>query len=149
MGLCDLGQGPLATLFLLLKIFWCRLFLKSLFNLLQFHFFFFVLVFWPGGMRDLSSPTRDQTHIGCSGGWGLTHWTTREILSNIVLGVGRNFIWLPPGPGSELRMWFPFHKMKPHVECGFKPSSAPRMEITVSVCYSDLHGSEPWNVLLL
>ena len=35
-------------------------FLKSLLNLLQDCFFFFyVLVFWPQGMWDLSSPTRD------------------------------------------------------------------------------------------
>ena len=30
-------------------------------------------------MRDLSSPTRDRTHIPCSGRWSLNHWTTREV----------------------------------------------------------------------
>ena len=31
------------------------------------------------GMWDLSSPTRDQTHVPCIGRWILYHWTTREI----------------------------------------------------------------------
>ena len=33
----------------------------------------YVLVFWPGGMWDLSSQTRDQTHIPCIGGGSLNH----------------------------------------------------------------------------
>ena len=32
-------------------------------------------------MWDLSSQTRDQTHIPCFARWILNHWTTREILS--------------------------------------------------------------------
>ena len=32
------------------------------------------------GMWDLSSPTRDQTHIPCIGRRILNHWTTRELL---------------------------------------------------------------------
>ena len=31
-------------------------------------------------MWDLSSPTRDGTHIPCTGRWILYHWTTREVL---------------------------------------------------------------------
>ena len=38
---------------------------------------FYVLVFWPQGMWNLSSPTRDQTHIACFGRRSLSHWTTR------------------------------------------------------------------------
>jgi len=43
--------------FLLFLTFWCQLFLMSLSNLLQCCFCFFVLVFWPQGMFDLSSPS--------------------------------------------------------------------------------------------
>ena len=40
---------------------------------------FYVWVFWPGGMLDLSSPTKDQTHTTCIGRWSLNHWTTKEV----------------------------------------------------------------------
>ena len=40
---------------------------------------FYVLLFWPWGMWDLSSPARDWTHTPCIGRWGLNHWTTREV----------------------------------------------------------------------
>ena len=40
---------------------------------------FYVLVFWPWGMWDLSSPTRDQTHTPCIGKRSLNHWTAREV----------------------------------------------------------------------
>ena len=33
----------------------------------------------PHGMWDLSSLTRDQTHIPCIGRWILNHWTAREV----------------------------------------------------------------------
>ena len=36
---------------------------------------FYVLVFWPGGMWDLSSPTRDRTRTPCIGRQSLNHWT--------------------------------------------------------------------------
>ena len=42
-------------------------------------FLFYVLVFWPRGMWDLSSPTRDRTHTPCTGRRNLNHWTTREV----------------------------------------------------------------------
>ena len=41
---------------------------------------FYVLVFWPPGMWDLISPTRNWTLITCVGRWSLSHWTAREIL---------------------------------------------------------------------
>ena len=47
--------------------FWCGPFLKSLLNLLQILLLFYVLVFWPGCMWDLSSQTSNWTcspHIG-------------------------------------------------------------------------------------
>ena len=33
----------------------------------------------PHGMWDLSSLTRDRTHVPCIGRWILNHWTTREV----------------------------------------------------------------------
>ena len=41
---------------------------------------FYVLVFWPRGMWDLSSPTRDRTRTPCFGRRCLNHWTAREVL---------------------------------------------------------------------
>ena len=38
-------------------------------------------------MRDLNSPTRDQTHIPCIGRRILYHWTTREVLPPYVLNL--------------------------------------------------------------
>ena len=40
---------------------------------------FYVLVFWPRSMRDLSSLTRDRTRTPCVGRWSLNHWTAREV----------------------------------------------------------------------
>ena len=53
-------------------------FLKSLLNLLQYCLFY-VLVFWPQGMWDLSSPTRNWTGTPCIGRQSLNHWTAREV----------------------------------------------------------------------
>ena len=39
---------------------------------------FYVLVFWPPGMWDLSSPTRGRTQVPCIGRRILNHWITRE-----------------------------------------------------------------------
>ena len=44
---------------------------KSLLNLLQYYFYFYALDFWLQGMWEFSSPTRDQTHIPCTGRWSL------------------------------------------------------------------------------
>ena len=52
-------------------IFW------SLLNFLQY-IIFFVLIFWPWGMWDLSSPTRAK-HKPAAVGGSLNHWTTREV----------------------------------------------------------------------
>ena len=40
---------------------------------------FYVLVFWPQGMWDLSSPTGDQTCTPCIGRGSLNHRTAREV----------------------------------------------------------------------
>ena len=42
-------------------------------------FLFYVLVFWPGGMWDLRSLTRDGTHTPCIGRQSLNHWTARDV----------------------------------------------------------------------
>ena len=63
--------------------FWVSFFLiwtilkKFLMNLLQHCFCF--MVFWPRGMWDLGSLTRDPTHMPCTGRQSLNHWTTRKI----------------------------------------------------------------------
>ena len=55
-------------------------FLKSLLNLLQYYICFLFWFFWPQGMWDLSSLTRDQTCTPCIiRRQSLNHWTTREI----------------------------------------------------------------------
>ena len=44
---------------------------------------FYVLVFWPWGMRvGLSSLTRYWTPTLCIGRWSISHWTTREVLTH-------------------------------------------------------------------
>ena len=60
--------------------FWYGPFLKSFLNLLQY--FFYVLVFWLGGMWGLSSPTRDQTCTPCTGRRSPNHWTAGETPQN-------------------------------------------------------------------
>ena len=41
------------------------------------------------GMWDLSSLTRDRTHVPCTARWILNHWTTRKVLEcDLFLEVG-------------------------------------------------------------
>ena len=42
-------------------------------------FFSFLLLFWPQGLWDLSSLTRDRTSTPCIRKWNLNHWTTRQV----------------------------------------------------------------------
>ena len=65
--------------FLFLSFLGCRPFLKSSLNLLQFCFCFMFLVFWPWGMCDLSSLTREWIRTPYTGRQRLNHCTTREI----------------------------------------------------------------------
>ena len=44
---------------------------------------FYVLVFWPQGMWNLNSPTRDQTHTPCVGRRNLNHWTAQDVPGRI------------------------------------------------------------------
>ena len=52
----------------------CKVFIEFITTLLLFY----VLVFWPQGMWDLSSLTRDGTCIPCIGRQSLNDWATRE-----------------------------------------------------------------------
>ena len=70
---------------------WYTPLLKSLLNLLQYCFCFYALVFWPLGMWNLSSLTRDQTHISSNGRQILHHWTTWEVPKVAVLFSSSNF----------------------------------------------------------
>ena len=55
-------------------------FLKKVFiEFVTISLLFYVLVFWPQGMWDLSSLTRDQTCTPCIGRQSLNHWTAREV----------------------------------------------------------------------
>ena len=67
------------TSFFFLKIFMMWTIFKVFIEFVTILLLFYVLVFWPGGMWDLSSPTRDRTHTPCMGRRSLNHWTTREV----------------------------------------------------------------------
>ena len=48
--------------------------------LLLFYLFIYLFIYFGTGvMWDLSSPTRDQTHILCIERQSLNHWTVREV----------------------------------------------------------------------
>ena len=55
---------------------------ESLFHICQafvlfcFNFYFLAT---PCGTWDVSSLTRDQTHVPCLGAWHLNHWTARKV----------------------------------------------------------------------
>ena len=51
-----------------------ELFIKFLTSL----FLFYVLCFWPGGVWDLRSPTRDQNRDPCTGR-SLNYWAAGEV----------------------------------------------------------------------
>ena len=59
------------VLFLKVFFFWCGD-LESLFEFVIILFLFNILVFWPGGMWDLSSLTRDRTCNPCIGSGSLS-----------------------------------------------------------------------------
>ena len=72
---------------------------------------FYVLFFWPRGMWNLSSVTRDRTRSPCIGRWNLNHWTTREVplalffrlfLFFLMWTIFRVFIEFVPTPGTLL-----------------------------------------------
>ena len=48
----------------------------------------YVSAFWPWGMWDLCSSTRDWTHTPCTGIWSLKNWTIGEVPAVVLLFVG-------------------------------------------------------------
>ena len=70
---------PLNCMGFFFFFFWCGPFLMVFVEFVTIRFLFYVLVFWPQGMWDLSSPTRDWTHTSCIGRQTLNHWATREV----------------------------------------------------------------------
>ena len=57
-------------------------------------FLFYVLVFWPRGMWDLSSSIRDWTHTPCIGRRSLNHWTARQVSIILLLVIShRKFLF--------------------------------------------------------
>ena len=54
-------------------------------------------MFWFFGCKlwDLSSPTKDQTHIPCIERWSLSHWTMRQAPHFIFLSIKLTKIWIP------------------------------------------------------
>ena len=63
-------------------------FLKVFIEFVTILLLFYVLVFWPRGMWDLSSSTRDRTCTPCIGRQSLNHWTAREVPQNDVILIG-------------------------------------------------------------
>ena len=60
-------------IFFLKGFFGCRLFFKVFIEFVTMLLPFYVLVFWPPGMWDLRSPTRDQIYTLCIGRRSLSH----------------------------------------------------------------------------
>ena len=61
-----------------LNIFFMWAIFKVFIELITIILLFYVLVFCPRGMRDLSSLTRDRTCTSCIRRWGLNNWTDWE-----------------------------------------------------------------------
>ena len=82
LSLCCLlpqDMGAELPLFILTTLLLLSFLLSTRITLLQYCLFLSFGVFWPGGIRDLSFLTRDQTHDLCTGRWSLNHWITREV----------------------------------------------------------------------
>jgi len=81
--LSSIAQGhmflnPLA-LFLLRFFFLMWTIVKVFIEFVIILLLLYVFVFWPGGTRDLSSSTKNQTHTLCIGRWSINHWSTMEV----------------------------------------------------------------------
>ena len=62
-----------------LRIFLMWIIFKSFIEWVTILLLFYVLVFWPRGVWNLSSRTRDGTHTSWIERQSLNHWTTREV----------------------------------------------------------------------
>ena len=70
------SANPLCLVFF---FFWIWTIFKVFIGFVIILLLFYVLVFWPRGMWDLSFLTRDQTPTSCIGRPSLNCWTTREV----------------------------------------------------------------------
>ena len=57
---------------------------------------FYVLLFWPWGMQDLSFPNKERSHTSDIGRWSLNHWTTSKVYTIVFF------------------FFFPYHSFKRH-----------------------------------
>ena len=97
--------------FLIVFFFLYGSFLKSLLNLSQYCFCIMFCFFWPQGMWDLNSLTRNGT---CIGRWSLNHWTARKSLEQYFL-MTFPYIWgfFPPLSTILLPLpWCPAQALK-------------------------------------
>ena len=83
LGCRDITQLPSFCVSHSSSIFFFKIFFlcghfKSLYWICN-NILFYVLVFWPEAMWDLSFLTRDQTCTHCIGGWSLNHWVIWEV----------------------------------------------------------------------
>ena len=67
--------------FLRFFLFWVWTIFKVFIEFVTILLLFYVLDFWPQGMWDFISPTRDQSHSPCFRRKNLNHWTAREVPS--------------------------------------------------------------------
>ena len=138
-------QGPtvyykeLYSIFLFLKDFFLmwtifKVFIE--FVTILYLFLFYVLVFWPRGMWDLSSSTRDRTLTLCTGRQGLNHWTREVPQYSVVTYMGKESGDFPDkkirlhapstgGPGS-----IPGQGTRSHMHAAIKSSHATTKELT-------------------
>ena len=90
-----------------LRFFWRGQFLKSLLNV-TILLLFYVLVFLPWGMWDLSSLTRDWTCTPSLEGEVLNHWTAGKSLHMYIIYVPSDDGSVPlPGGTKTYRTWSP------------------------------------------
>ena len=73
------GNIEVSAPVLFLRLFWYGPFFKVFIEFVTILLLFYVLVFWPQDLKDLSSLTRDWTHTSCIGRWSLNHWDTRDV----------------------------------------------------------------------
>ena len=90
---------------------------------------FYVLVFWPHGMWDLSTPTRDQTLTPCTGSQSLNGWTTREVPQHEVFFLCYYGNFQTFTVNKIARCTTPnYHQLSdnyPYLWCGFTSSTTP------------------------
>ena len=96
---------PLQYIFFLNILFDVDHFKWSLLNLLQYWLYVLVVVcFWPWGMWNLSSLTKDRSRTLCVGRWSLNHWTTGKIPILVLEGEQLNpslVTFIPPSPPTS------------------------------------------------